>query len=574
MARKEVDYRTAVPSVEEKRKTQVIDEMIRLGLERRREILGEQFFDEVRNFYLFQPQIRTANPSFRPKFRFADLQMLVMQEAAELTDNTPLIYITHGDKRVKERERALRAQWQAGNFNMQIAYATLVGLMTGTGFIQYSYRPALYQGRGGVELQWWNPENVVTDPWCTSSRDWEYVILRVRMTYDEIRRSFKDGWRVIPTTGITPGVSNQMGYTTSSINQTDAIQLPPGPLRTVPIAGLGRAAPQGSPIVDFCFMRDSTRRKLKEDVTGGEDAFPAPTTVPMFPRGRLVVRSDEIVLYDGGNPYRSFPLVPIHMMPPLFGFWAPPPIRYTMPFQQLAETSASQVYENQIRLNNGYLVINRGSGLNKDRVRGLPGEILEVDGMQGKDAVVLLSPPAFPEHYITMPDRLLAKLRSTWGATDATAGKPAVGNTSVNLYEAAINQAQALTRWRARMLATAITELAQGIYGTLIDYQIDTSFPIIENGEMELVPWAGALPGELENWDVLVDPSSIKPVSMSARRSLVPVLRNMGMISVKRALEWLEIPDADEILKELKEESAMAIAQQEQRKQQRSRTNR
>lgn len=559
VGRRAQDSPSAAPTEDEKLKGKVFDEMIRLGYEKKREILGEQFFDEVRNFYLFQPQIRTANPSFRPKFRFADLQMLVLQEAADLTDNTPIIYITHGDKRIKERERGLRAQWQAGFFNLKISYAVAMGLMTGTGFIQYAYRPQMYSGRGGLELTWWNPENVVVDPWCTSDEDWEYVILRVRMTYDEIRRNFRGGWRVVPATGLTPGVSNQMGYTSGNINQTDAIQLPPGALRTVPIQGLGRAPSQGSPIVDFIFMHDSGRKKI-EGNDQKSSVFPTPDTVPAYPRGRLLVRSDHIILYDGPNPYRNFPLIPIHMSPPLFGFWAPPPIRYSLPFQQLAETAQSQVYENQIRLNNGYLVINKSSGLNKDRVRGLPGEILEVD-QSAKDAVVILNPPAFPEHYINMPDKLLAKLAQTWGQTDPRAGKPGQGNVSVNLYEAAVSQGEKLTKFRARMLAVQITKLARGLYGAMLDLQDNSGFPLIENGKFDIVPWVGALPDELENWDVMVDPASIVPISMSARRQMVPVLRNMGVMSIKRALEWLDMPDAEDEYKQIQQEQAMAVAQ-------------
>ena len=116
------------------------------------------------------------------------------------------------------------------------------------------------------------------------------------------------------------------------------------------------------------------------------------------------------------------------------------------------------------------------------------------------------------------------------------------------------------------MLAQSITEIAEGVYSTLLDYQIDASFPLMEAGELQMVPWDAALPGELHGWDVLVDPASIKPVSMAARRSLVPLLRNMGMMSVKHGLKWLEIPEADEIYKELGTEAAMALAQAEARK--------
>jgi hypothetical protein len=280
----------------------------------------------------------------------------------------------------------------------------------------------------------------------------------------------------------------------------------------------------------------------------------------------LIVRCNEIILYDGPNPYRKFPLVPIQMTPPLFGFWCPPPVRYALPFQQLAETAMSQVYENQIRLNNGMVIVNRGSGLNKDRIRGLPGELIEVDGMNAKDAVFLLSPAAFPDHYVTLPDKMLARVHSTFGSTDSREGKAGAGNISVNLYEASLSESQKLTRLRAKMLAQAITDIAEGVYSTLIDYQLDSSFPLMEGGELSMVPWDAALPGEVNGWDVLIDPSSIRPVSMAARRSMVPVLRNMGMMSVKTGLKWLEIPDAETIFKELATEATMAAAQAEARK--------
>lgn len=550
---------------------EIIDEMIRLGYDKRRETHGDQFFDEIRSFYNFVPQIRTTNPSFRPKIRFPDLQMMVVQEAGDITDNLPIIYLSQDSVRRKEREAALQAQWQAGHYNQQLLHGMIWALLCGTGFIQVSYRPEMYSGRGGVKLTAWNSENVIVDPWCSSHNDWEYLILRVRMTYDEIRRRFtRFGWKLAAESGVTPNVSNQMGYGMhgTSGGQFDAMALPPGPMRSVKIPGAGSAAPLGNPVVDYVFLHDDSRIKV-EPVDDSKSPFPAPLTVPKYPRGRLQVWGDKYLLYDGPNPYRKFPLVPIHAMPPITGFWAPPPVRYVMPFQQIAETMTSQNVENAIRLNNGIMVIVKSSGLNRDKVRGLPGEILEVDITQGGQPVYFLTPPAFPEQLTRMPQEFIGRMRELFGFSPERQGKVASGNISSSLMDAAIEQSEKLLRLRARYYAEAVQDIAELVFGTMLDYLGDTSLPLVEpNGFIqENVPWQGALPEELEGWDVLVDPNSVMPVAAQARKKMALLLRNLGSIDQDTLLKWLDAPEREEIVKKTREEQALQAAGKEQRKQ-------
>lgn len=546
----------------------IVDEMIRLGYEKRRETHGDQFFDEVRSFYNFVPQIRTSNPSFRPRIRFPDLQMMVIQEAGDITDNEPIIYLRHGTERKQEREQALRAQWEACNFNLQFLHANIWALLCGTSFVQVSYRPDMFSGRGGVPIRAWNPENVVIDPWATSDEDWEYLILRVRMTYDEIARKFKFGWKLKPEGGISPSLANQMGQSSwgASGGQFDAMQLPPGPLRTVRVPGAGKASPMGNPIVDFVYLRDETRTPIEKAKGAKESPFPQPITVPKYPRGRLQVWADKYLMYDGKNPYRKFPLVPMHAMPPITGFWAPPPIRYVLPFQQLAETMTSQTVENSIRLNNGMIIINKSSGLNKDKVRGLPGEVLEVEMTAGK-GVEILTPPAFPDQYVNMPDKFIMRMKELFGFTPERAGKVAAGNISSSLMDAAIEQSQKLLDLRARYYATTVKKVAELVFGTMLDYLGDTALPMVgDQGHVVEVPWTGALPDELEGWDIVVDPNSVKPVAKQARAKLGLMLRNMGAIDIKHLLEWVDAPDQEEILEALTMERAQGMAAAEEAK--------
>ena len=52
-------------------------------------------------------------------------------------------------------------------------------------------------------------------------------------------------------------------------------------------------------------------------------------------------------------------------------------------------------------------------------------------------------------------------------------------------------------------------------------------------------------------------------MSAASLRTMVPVLRNLGLIDVKHALKFLRIPDSDEIYEELaKEAQAQAAAKE------------
>lgn len=557
---------------EEREGREVVDELIRLGYDKRRETLGDQFFDEIRSFYNFIPQIRTTNPSFRPKIRFPDLQMMVVQEAGDITDNAPIIYLAQDTQRKPEREKALQAQWAAGRYNMHALQAEIWALMTGTSFLQISYRPDLYAGRGGVTWRAWSGENVITDPWCSSDEDWEYLILRVRMTYDEIRRRFyKHGWKLKPEAGVTPNIANQMGFQGGQGGQQggqfDAMQIPPGAMRSVRVPGAGKGAPLGNPIVDYVFLHDDTRIKV-EPAKDAESVFPEPLTVPKYPRGRLQVWGDKYLLYDGPNPYRKFPLVPLHAMPPLTGFWAPPPIRYVLPFQQLAETMTSQTVENAIRLNNQIMVIIKGSGLSRDKVRGLPGEILEAEATQGGQPVYYLAPQAMPEQMVRIPNEMIQRMMQLFGFSPERQGKVAAGNISSSLMDAAIEQSEKLLRLRGRYYADAIQKAAELTFSTMLDYLGDTSLPMVEpNGRIiENVPWEGALPEEMEGWDVLVDPNSVMPVAAQARKKMALLLRNLGSIDQDTLLKWLDAPEREDIIKKITQERLQQAATVDQSK--------
>src|SRR5215469_1321968 len=48
-----------------------------------------------------------------------------------------------------------------------------------------------------------------------------------------------------------------------------------------------------------------------------------------YPRGRVVIDCEDVVLADGQMPLRKNPLIPVWATPPLYGTWAVPLTRYS-----------------------------------------------------------------------------------------------------------------------------------------------------------------------------------------------------------------------------------------------------
>ena len=296
--------------------------------------------------------------------------------------------------------------------------------------------------------------------------------------------------------------------------------------------------------------------------------LPEPQTVPAYPFGRLIIRCDKVKLFDGPNPYRRFNFIPVQVHPARNNFWAPPPIRYVIQLQEIAQTLSRQNVENTVRLNNGLVIINEAAGLRADSVLGLPGERILVQSPDGVDkAIKILTPPAFGGEQWNMPDKLLDKMRKNFGHSDQRSGQPPAGNQSSNLYEASLSQATGLTQVRARLMQPSVKLAMEMVYETMLQYQNPTMFPM-PNAEkdqaLEFVNWMGAKNlDDMDSWELLVDPSSIKAMSSAMARQYALLLRNAGLLDVLSTLEAIGWPDAEKIAAKVSQEQQMQLLSKE-----------
>jgi len=521
-----------------------LDELQRISGEYRREQLGEDWFRDVRDFFSLNTMQATA-PSFRPRVLVPELQMQMLAEAGDVTDNTPVIYITNRDTgRDKNREQAMRGSWRQGQYNLQLFMAQLWANLGGTGFVMVGFEPWARGGRGEVWLRVVDPGNCYPDPAANCDDEWEFFGLVERKYLDWVRSRFPEQGYTIQARPITrtPATSDTLMGQPFGPMQMSGGGLPET------IAG----ASDGMVAFRRFWVNDTTVERVK-DLAGnsaGRELDIAPAKFhKMFPNGRLVMDADsQHVIYDGDNyvPHGKFPFIRFMGMPSLEGIWGVPPIRYTRSLQDLAERMYTQLFENAIRLNNGWILIPNSTGVDADKFGGLPGEITVYDAQQGHKPEVVW-PKEMPAHMAQLPQLLLEEQRRLQGHTEARQGNPGAGNVSEDLYEAAVGQASKITKIRGRFFAGSVQRVAEQVFYCMARFlRNPLQFPPGEAGSEELSEWK-PIDAESLYWDVWLDEGSIQPMSQQMLRKTAIALKQAGLYDIESTLEALGIPNAKEI---------------------------
>jgi hypothetical protein len=536
---------------------QQIDLLQRIAKDAKRDMLGADWFTEVKDFFSVASAQGPASLSYRPKVDIPQLQMFMLAETAELADNTPVIFITGEDgNRDKPRESIYRGIWKQEWYSLSVMMAQLWANFGGTGILAAGIDPFAYNGRGTVWLEAIDPDGFDPDP--TSMDDsWEYVVWTRPMTLDAVRRRWPDtGFRVPPR----PSARNPVGGSTPSM------QMPFGPMTSMGGAPASKGVPAtGLVNVRYCYTLDPTPEKVK-DAAGSKaaDKFLSASKFKLrFPNGRLTIDGDGVVLYDGDNPtpHRKFPFVPYWGLPKLEGFWAPPPIRYTRTLQEFAERSLTQAFENAYRCNNGIWLLPDGSGLDADKFGGLPGEIQVVNMNHGEPKFV--SPNAFPASYLEYIKFALDQQSQLQGYSGARGGQPGSGNLSVELYESAIEESSKLTKLRARMSARSTqksAELVFYLFAKFFGERRGLKFPTTDDsGEFVMSEWEPL--SDYSNWNIMLDPGSMEAMSAKNLRKAAIMLKQAGVIDNETLLTTLGWPGAKEIAEKAEQEGAMRALQ-------------
>jgi hypothetical protein len=529
-----------------------IDDLHKLSADFRREFYGETWFQETRDFYnMVLSPVRA--PSFRPQINITQLQVLMLSEASDLADAQPRIYITNEKGgRSQAHEKGLNAEWRDGHFNQQLMLASLWSLLSGNGYIQPGFDPMDRNGRGRVWAKMRDPESVYPDPACVDDEEWFYLILTDRLYPDQIHDQFPERGRFVkaqPPSGVKPSGDTFHG-----------LQMPSGPMSTVGNLPQERIGPgDGRVLVRYIYIKDPTVREIKQEELGSKsevDELVPARFEKMYPNGRLIIEAEGEILFDGDNPHpnKAFPLIRVQGLPAIGSFFAPPPIRISRSIQELAARMLTQVFENAVRLNNGVWFIDEATGLTAEDFGGIPAEIRVINANARYPELKL--PRPFPPHMLEYPKFLLQFQKELQGFPPSRQGQQPAGNVGPELFNDAVFQSQSLTRLRAKMMVESVHKLAVQVFQLMAAYYNDSQFPDYTQ-DFQLVDWKRIGPDGVPQWNIYLDPGSIRPISVAAMRKLVPELRKEGLIDARTALEAIDFPGATEISQNMETEKAL-----------------
>jgi hypothetical protein len=525
-----------------------IDELQRIAADDRKRVTGDNWWQELRDIYNMPPGLDArTTPTFRPRISTPVFQMLALHEASDLADSSPKIYVvTPKGERDKDREGGIDGQWRQGMFNLKIMCAEIWGLLNGTGFIQCWPDPYANHGRGAINMSWRNPESLYADPACEPFQLPYYQIWEDRMYPDEVRNRWPERGQFIRNIE-SPPQPNQL----APMEMAYGLTFTPGPMQVTGGLYEDRGPSDGRVRVRYCIVNDSTVVESSKKYAGnGTDVS---NLVPhrfskKWPNGRLIIDCEGTRLFDGDNPIpnRGYPNIPLYTMPPIMGYWAPSPLRYVRDLQYTAQRMFTQVFENAVRLNNGVWFIPEETGLTAEDFGGIPAEVRVINPNSKMPECKM--PPAFPAHFLDYPKFLLEMERELMGFTPTREGKPGSGNVGTELFESSVFQSQAMTRMRAKLMAASVQQAAELVFRLMASYMKFGQFPAFGE-DFKMIKWTGIGDDEIPEWNVYIDPGSIRPMSAAQLHKLAPVLHSQRLIGGKDTLEMLDIPNAGELAK-------------------------
>lgn len=529
-----------------------IDELVKQSQDARKETYGPNHDEDCRNFYQLFERTRRM-PTFRPRIAAPQLQLMLLQEAADATDSNMRVYIHNKTARDKERETAFQEHWKKDFWGLQLLMGQIYSQFCGTSFLQAGNDPLARRGKGCAWLRARLPKSVHVDPISPWPEDWSWMVIEDEIYLDKIKREQPDHASEVKRAAAK--AANLAGAAAG------ALEMPPGPM-SVTVRGMPEGESYSSDGLmkrRTCYALDTTLRKLtaNEEALFKEKKLPVPEALPKYPMGRMIIECEGTILADGDSwiPLPDlWPAYPVWAIPPWDTVWCPAPMKYTKSLQDAAEQQMTNTYENAKRLNQGMLVIHESTGLTANTVGGLPGEILVVAANSQPGAGIDIKyPPAFPPQMIQYPQMLLSLQKELRGQTPARQGNMAPGNVGADLMEAAVSQSQGGTRLTARLFAWSVQKVVE-----LLFYTMATSYtePRIFRDKDKVATWQPDRAAD--DYEIQVPEGTIRPMSQSALRSMVIELKKAAMIDTRHGLEMLDVPDADEIADAVEKEMALA----------------
>jgi len=513
-------------------------------------------------------------PNYKSPIVINALKSMLLHELSDLVDQVPTVYVRNSNdrhQRDEKIEQAIQAVWYRHHVDLVILDALLDASIFPAGFVGVQVDPTAEWGQGDLDIQSWHPLGVIPDPDAEDDIALYYCFIERVMDLAEIRQRWPDkGWLVPPEDEFSTKWPDQQGRGLSGTSSS-----PGGTLMYSPLNGMGNTPWRGykkarARVITLFTKDDSTEDDVQED---GEDGLTA-VPVAKYPFGRMIQIANGIVLSpsEDHNPYlgAQFPLVRFLMQPTVHRFWPQTTlVSEMMEVQRAANRADSQVMENMLRMNNMETFVGSRSGLDIERYSGLPGGVHEVEDVT---QIKKEAPPSYNAEQLGFGERLRA-YNAKWnmGMNESRQGASGRGNVAAELTQTEVEQSMGIPRLRSKFLYRSVQRLVNMIFARMAQcYTAPRVLPFYTGGEWRTVEWTplGLDPHQaIKQYTVHVDPNSLMLRSRLVNQKMFLALAKLNKMPTARLLKELDIPDAENVAKELQQELQMqAQAAQAQRK--------
>lgn len=452
-------------------------------------------------------------PIWRGRLTINKVRSFITFMQAIMTDNKPRLSV---EPRIPGSEdaadllrRLVDRYWDENDMQQKVSLFVMFGLVWGTGFLKILYDPYADSGRGKHYAVPVVPYRIYTNKTATCIEDAEYLIHVEEQTMGWVRRNFPDKAKLVSKvrgikTGeykererdfVREGDNNETMRIISAQNLGNGNVTPP--LYSAPNPQYMDMESDTVEIAEF-WLRDDTPegyqrpkvvngKYLMKPVVGPDGMYEmeiygvktavseidgAPFSMPMrrvkmqnvmetaqrvkFPNGRLVIiAGGNIVLRDIPNPYQTsgFPFA-MWKDYDTGTFWGQGEPLALKDCQLATNRIASQLYDILQKIGNPILLIKKGGGVNKERMKNKPGLLIPVDDM---DSIKPLEKPAIPREFFELFSIVGKSMAEISGVNDAVMGALPASGSAYATVDQLQEAGAAPMRLKVRNLETGLT---------------------------------------------------------------------------------------------------------------------
>lgn len=450
-------------------------------------------------------------------------------------------------------QEALEYEWDRTNLLTLLQQGLTFESVYGTVIFGLLWNGKANKGVGEVEPLLINPFNFFIDPLATNIDNASYCIYATYKPYGQVVQAYPN-----KLNELEESKSNEIDENLTFGKKTEGAK--------------------DQLLYIECYFRDySTDVTEEEDEEGNK----IKKTKIKYPNGRRVIIAGDVLLYDGENPYKDgkFPFIASRCYDLPNQFWGLSEVEPLISIQKEICEIYDDIIENAHLCGNPIWILDNNSGVEKNSLTNRKGLVVR---KRAGTEVKRDAPPPIPAYIQNILSDLKYDIQVVSGVFDATRGERPVSVTSGVAIQALQDSSQGRIRLRTQKLEKMLSELGSmwlhriqqfwslprtiRIMGNIYE---PNSFPLILDGQEVLFK-------EVTNdmvdgdFDIRIATGSTMATNRSARMEQIlrlaqtPAEDGMPMIPRKTVLEYTELDNVEDIIKEFEQEKIRQAEQQQQ----------